>query len=311
MKILLVGGAGMVGSFITPYLKEHHDLRVFDVAEPRHDDVEFVKGSVTDPNAIEEAVEGVDAFIWLVMMSPQGGSVTDQDLKVIRENYEVNCLGLHMFLWMAQGAGLSRGVYTSTMSVHYRGRDYYGAEEEIPLDTPSAYGLSKGFGEGICRYFASWFDMNIIALRITGPRTREDYIEERRRPIADRPDGSKPLFVTDEADLALLLQSFQGWQLRPPVQQVVHLEHIDIIRTHQLERAGDLQDLAIAFGRNQTDAGAFAGENRVGRNRRAVHHMGDFFDRNAGDLPARRGSTARRSGDRGPRRRRDSDFQIG
>ena len=44
--------------------------------------------------------------------------------------------------------------------------------------------------------------MNIIALRITGPRAREKYIEERQRPVSDRPDGSNPLFVTDEADLA-------------------------------------------------------------------------------------------------------------
>ncbi|MDP6666035.1 MAG: NAD(P)-dependent oxidoreductase [Dehalococcoidia bacterium] len=204
MKVLLVGGSGMVGTFITPYLEEHHDLRVLDLAEPRHRGVEFVKGSVTDPAAIEKAVAGVDAFIWLVMQSPQGGAITDQDVKVIRENYEVNCLGLHTFLWLAQGAGLMRGVYTSSMSVHYRRRDYYRAEEEVPLDTPSAYGLSKGFGEGICRYFASWFDMNLIALRITGPRTREDYTEDRRNPIVrtNRDDGSKHLYVTDEADLA-------------------------------------------------------------------------------------------------------------
>lgn len=192
----------MVGTFITPYLKEHHELRVLDLVVPQHDGVEFVQGSVTDPEAIAKAIDGVDAFIWLVMMSPQGGSVTDQDLKVILENYDVNCLGLHTFLWLAQGAGLTRGVYTSSMSVHYRGRDYYRSEEEIPLDTPSAYGLSKGFGEAICRYFASWFDMNIIALRITGPRKREDYIEERQRPIGGQPGGPKPLFVTDEADLA-------------------------------------------------------------------------------------------------------------
>ena len=195
MKVLLAGGSGMVGSFITPYLQKEHDIRVLDLAEPRHDNVEFFKGSVTDPEAIQKAVEGVDAFIWLVMLSPQGGSVTDQDLKVIRENYEVNCLGLHTFLWLAQGAGLTRGVYTSSMSVHYRGRDYYKSEDELPLDTPSAYGLSKGFGEEICNYFTSWFDMNINALRITGPRTRKAYLEERARPVTD-------LWVTDEEDLA-------------------------------------------------------------------------------------------------------------
>lgn len=202
MKILLAGGSGMVGSFITPYLQKKHEVRVLDLSEPKHDGVEFVRGSVTDPEAIQKAVEGVDAFIWLVMLSPQGGSVTDQDLKIIRENYEVNCLGLHTFLWLAQSAGLKKGVYTSSMSVHHRARDYYKNEDELPLDTPSVYGLSKGFGEKICSYFASWFDMNVTALRITGPRGRTAYLEERSRPIIDRPDGSNPLFVTDEADLA-------------------------------------------------------------------------------------------------------------
>ena len=96
MKILLVGGSGHVGTFITPYLREVHDLRVLDLAPPRHDGIEFVKGSVTDTGAIKEAVDGIETFIWLVMQSPQGGSVTDQDEKVIRENYTVNNMGLHL-----------------------------------------------------------------------------------------------------------------------------------------------------------------------------------------------------------------------
>ena len=159
MKILLAGGSGMVGSFITPYLQEQHEIRVMDMTEPSQPDVEFVRGSVTEPADLKKALTGVDSFVWLVMRSPQGGTVTDQDEKIIRENYEVNCLGLHMFLYTAQKLGVRSGVYTSSMSVHHRKRDYFSAEEEVPLDTPSAYGLSKGFGEGICRYFAHWFDM--------------------------------------------------------------------------------------------------------------------------------------------------------
>ena len=79
MKILLAGGSGMVGSFITPYLQKDHDIRVFDMTEPSHSDVEFVKGSVTEPADLQKALSGIDSFIWLVMKSPQGGSVTDQD----------------------------------------------------------------------------------------------------------------------------------------------------------------------------------------------------------------------------------------
>jgi nucleoside-diphosphate-sugar epimerase len=198
MKVLLVGGSGHVGSFITPYLRERHQLRVLDLRPPRHD-VEYIEGSVTDPAAVGRALDGMDTFINLVMKSPQGGSSTDQTLTQIQENYEVNTLGLHLLLFTAQGMGIKRGVHTSTMSVHWRERTWYPAEEAVPLDTPSVYGLTKGFGELICQYFARWFDMNLIALRITGPRTREQWLAERRQP---REPGARHLYWTDEEDLA-------------------------------------------------------------------------------------------------------------
>src|SRR5919205_832361 len=156
MKVLLVGGAGHVGTFVTPYLREHHDLRVLDLRPPRHD-VEYIEGSITDPAALTRALDGVDTFVNMVMKSPQGGSVTDQDLTVITENYEVNTLGLHLLLWTAQGLGIRRGIHTRTVSVHYRERAYFPGEELVPLDTPSAYGLTKGCGELICQYFCRWF----------------------------------------------------------------------------------------------------------------------------------------------------------
>ena len=54
MKILLIGGSGMVGSFITPYLKKYHQVKVFDLIEPQYSDVEFIKGSVTDYSEISK-----------------------------------------------------------------------------------------------------------------------------------------------------------------------------------------------------------------------------------------------------------------
>ena len=63
-----------------------------DLSTPEHD-VEFIKGSVLNPEDISKAILDIDSFIWVVMKSPQGGSVTDQDLTVIKNNYEVNNLG--------------------------------------------------------------------------------------------------------------------------------------------------------------------------------------------------------------------------
>lgn len=200
MKLLLVGGSGHVGQLITPYLKARHSLRILDMAPPADPDIEFTQGSVLDPDTIRRAIEGVDAFVWLAMRNGQGGMVTTQDVESILNNYELNTKALHLFCYLAQEAGLKRGVYTSSMSVHYRDRPFYPSEDEVPLDSPSVYGLTKGLGEEICAYFARWFGMNIIGLRISGPRRRADFLAQRRDPRRAG-DGSfvHPL---DEEDMA-------------------------------------------------------------------------------------------------------------
>jgi nucleoside-diphosphate-sugar epimerase len=207
VKVLLAGGSGLVGTFVTPYLLQHHELRVLDLRPPTAAGVEYVEGSITDPAALERALQGCDTFVNLVMNGAQGGASTEQSIPLIVSNYEVNTLGLHLLLYIAHGLGIRGGVHTSTMSVHWRGRLWYGQEEDVPFDTPSVYGLTKALGEEICAYFARWFDMNLIALRITAPRERRQYLEERRARRPDHaatigPDGAGPLFATDEEDLA-------------------------------------------------------------------------------------------------------------
>jgi len=203
VKVLLIGGSGMVGTFITPYLARHHQVRVLDVRPPQHADlVEYVEGSIADPDALDRALDGMDAFVNSVMRNPGGANETEQTVEDIVNNYEVNTLGLHLLLWTAQRKGIKAGVHISTRSVHFqrRGSDgrvaRYQSEETMALDAGTVYGFTKGLGERICQYFAEHFDMRIIALRITGPRTREAFLAERRVPI--HPE----LYVMDEEDLA-------------------------------------------------------------------------------------------------------------
>lgn len=195
MKVLLVGGAGLVGSLITPYLQAHHTVRVLDVKRPDQE-VDFVEGSITDPDALRRGLDGMDSFITLVMKGGQGGFTRDHTVDLAIDNYQVNCLGLHLLLLTAHQLGIRAGIHTGTMSVHHRSRTWYASEDSVPLDGPNVYGLTKGFSEQICRYFSREFGMNLAVFRITGPSSRERFIERR---AADPVLGVVP---TDEEDLA-------------------------------------------------------------------------------------------------------------
>lgn len=195
MKVLLVGGSGLVGSFVTPYLQQHHEVRVLDVNRPQHD-VDFVEGSITEPAALRQALEGMDAFITMVMKGGQGGFSRDHTAQLVIDNYQVNCMGLHLLLLTAQEIGVKTGIHTGTMSVHHRSRTWYPSEDAVPLDGPNVYGLTKGFSEQICRYFAREFGMNLAVFRITGPSPRARFLERRQ---AEPVQGVVP---TDEEDLA-------------------------------------------------------------------------------------------------------------
>ena len=75
MKVLITGGAGYIGSVLTPLLLNNdYQVRVFDVlmygGTPllpyfRNPNFEFAKGDVRDSEAVEKAVEGCDAVIHL------------------------------------------------------------------------------------------------------------------------------------------------------------------------------------------------------------------------------------------------------
>ena len=70
MNVLLIGGSGHVGTMTLPYMKSHHNFRVLDRNPPKDDSVEYIQGSVTDPDIVQEALEGMDTFVYMVMLQP-------------------------------------------------------------------------------------------------------------------------------------------------------------------------------------------------------------------------------------------------
>ena len=101
MKILIVGGSGDVATWTMPYMKEQHEFRILDVIPPRIKGVEYVEGSITDPEALSQALDGMDSFINMVMKSPTSSLTNEASIQETIDNYNVNTLGLHLLLQSA------------------------------------------------------------------------------------------------------------------------------------------------------------------------------------------------------------------
>ena len=146
MKVLLVGGSGHVGTMTLPYMKPNHQFRILDLTPPRDPSVDYTEGSVTDPDIVQQALKGMDTFVYMVMRRPTSDNSSVANFDDIIANHEVNVMGLHILLHAAKAEGIQHGVYTSTFTVHERTRNHFPGEEKVPLDNPGVYGLSKGFG---------------------------------------------------------------------------------------------------------------------------------------------------------------------
>ena len=70
MNVLLIGGSGHVGTMTLPYMKSHHNFRVLDLNPPKDTAVDYIQGSVTDPDIVQEALKGMDTFVYMVMLQP-------------------------------------------------------------------------------------------------------------------------------------------------------------------------------------------------------------------------------------------------
>jgi nucleoside-diphosphate-sugar epimerase len=172
MKILVIGGSGDVGTLMLPHLAQHHQLRVLDLRPPVWKDCEYIEGNLTDPQAVERAVQGMDALIFMAM----GNKYYDNEIGVIT-NFDVNVKGVYLALYMAHRAGIKHAVYTSTLSVYEDLGKRYITDEEMPPDAKQVYGFTKRLGEEVCRNAVNEWGMSINALRLCFPIADERWYE--------------------------------------------------------------------------------------------------------------------------------------
>jgi nucleoside-diphosphate-sugar epimerase len=160
--LTITGGAGRIGSALTPLLREPYRIRLADRRElpAGVEPDEFVFGDVTDLAAAERAVAGASAVLHLAG-NPSTAATWD-------EVRPANIDGTFNVFEAARRHGIGKVVFASTNHV----MGFYALEERFPVDTRSAirpdslYGVSKAFGEALARYYSDSFGMSTICLRI-------------------------------------------------------------------------------------------------------------------------------------------------
>ena len=205
-SVLITGGAGFIGSHVARELVDNgFTVRALDDLNPQvhehqarpdylHDEVELVRGDVRDPQAVRDALDGVDHVVHFAARVGVGQSMYE-----IGEYAGVNTFGTGVLLQAMADRSFGRLLVASSMSVYGEGlyRDWHGnlaenvertpsqlAQQQWdpvgpdgqalePLPTPetkapslsSIYALGKYDQERMCLLYGAAYDVPTVALR--------------------------------------------------------------------------------------------------------------------------------------------------
>ena len=148
MQVLVVGGAGHVGTILRPALEAEHDVRYLDMRRVEDTDAPTFVGSVTDVALVREAAQGVDAVVYLAMGLSRPAAGGERDYSPM---FDVNVHGVYRVLHEALSAGARNFIFASSLSVFepLDGREGALNEQGRP-DSWIPYGLTKWLGEQVC-----------------------------------------------------------------------------------------------------------------------------------------------------------------
>lgn len=158
--VLITGAAGGVGGILRPRLaRPGRTLRLLDLAEiTPGEGEEAIQGSITDPDVMLEACQGVDAVIHL------GGQSTEAPWDRI---LDVNINGTYTVFEAARRAAVPRVVFASSNhAVGFYTPDDFPIQENVTTLPDTYYGVSKVAGEALGALYAKRYGIDVISIRI-------------------------------------------------------------------------------------------------------------------------------------------------
>lgn len=210
MKILVVGGAGYVGSVLVPHLiKRGYKVDVVDLlwfGNHLPEDIQVMERDLFDLS--ENDLSGYGQVVFLAGLSNDPMAEYSPG-----DNFIQNAAAPAFLCYLAKQSGVRRYIYASSCSVYgFTSNKLY--DEDSPTTSVYPYGVSKLQGEMAVMQLSNQ-DFSVICLRkgtISGysPRMRLDicvntmfrYALEKQEIIVDNPEIWRPILSVQDAAVA-------------------------------------------------------------------------------------------------------------
>jgi UDP-glucose 4-epimerase len=178
-RVLITGGAGLIGSHIADLLVEHsvREIVVLDnfarggrenltgsLASGR---VTVIEGDIRDRKMVAGAMEGID------IVFHQAAIRITQCAEEPRLALEVLVDGTFNVAQQAVKSKVSKVIAASSASVYGMAEEFPTLESHHPYDNRTLYGSAKAFNEGLFRSFYDMYGLPYVMLRyfnVYGPR---------------------------------------------------------------------------------------------------------------------------------------------
>lgn len=164
-KILIVGGAGYIGSHVAKeFLEKGYSVRVFDNLSTGYrenvlDGIEFIEGDIQDYDAILSALEGMDGVVHLAALKSAGESMDHPEIYSTK-----NISGTINLLNACVEAGIEKFVFSSSAAVY--GEPIYSPMDEAhPKNPENYYGYTKLSIEQTLRWYDKLKGLKHVNLR--------------------------------------------------------------------------------------------------------------------------------------------------
>lgn len=174
-RVLVTGAAGRIGSHFALHNRDKYELRLLVRGdEPKIEEIsaygDVVTCNLDNLDGLNLACNGIDTIVHLA--ADHRASASWEEL------LPNNIVGTYHLFEAAKAQGCRRVIYASTVQTlngYPRGTQF---RPEDPVNPTNLYGVSKCFGEAICRCYSNW-GVSGIVLRIAAYETYESMLGPR------------------------------------------------------------------------------------------------------------------------------------